>query len=833
MPQNWAGWLRRAVRILEALLRPAQTKATEEPPAPADEQPPPAEQAALAPPQLAESPPLRLWQRFIRAERDHLRWLWSHPYVVAIALGLVVVLVVAETWLIQAWDWLVTQLSLAWPNLRSHPVASIGVSLVLLYLLFGLQWLRLADDLVRWVLGGIKKRPRLSALIGGILLLIALWLANNRGTWVVLPFTVGQTETPLQGDQVAIQLIQELNQVGVGDPSPVLVLREPREPRTSSGSITTRQDLPFEECETVLQGPGGFAELAYLTFPRLLAGSQGSSLDLGNLSIGPISIPSQIFTQLIVGILPTSYREFTGQVTEHGGVLEISVASRNSPHAWRVSGPNYAFPEMMEWLALRMALDLNQQLIKSSGLTTAPSDRELAFALGIEAFRQRRYQRARAFFEIADRFIAPPSDEKVHAMLGLTYYHLPEVPVDQALTTMETAVREDPNGDSSLLRPYLVCLYHVAGLEDRAKEEQATLNRYLSRLEFQQKDVRVKALKQLPFRGPGQHLVAAGDDLIFVDDTGTIVGAAGHPLEAQLRLSLADQTPRQIGLYDDSKLLLVSPDGAVLTFDYATGEEAPTPLITGAELNGVQQIGLSTSQFQRTNLFLLDREGNVYWCEPETETGGINACPPQRPLYRKLPAAHQIFPMGDGIYVLATDGAVWHAEINISGRVATPPTQLTAPKQVREIFAAADGSLVTLYLLYDNGTVWRYYDDGRPETDDLKLIDESTDTAQIFAAGGYLYLLKKDGPVWRISNPRNPAPEVDFSRIWAPTEGIGVRELFVTAEGLTNDGASNSRTLYLLTDQRPLLLKGTDTGEPRVTFAPLTLPATAEQTTLP
>jgi tetratricopeptide (TPR) repeat protein len=835
MIQKLLGLLHRATHSLESADNsPASPDTVPEEPNEAKEQPA-AEKDQAAPAALARAAgalPLTLWQRIINAERERLRWLRSHPPVIGIVIVLAIVVVVAERWLIQAWGWLISQMRLLLPTLTSHPVALIGVGIALFYLLFGLRWLRRIDDFVRWVLGGIKRRPRLSAFVGGILLLIGLWLANNHSTWVVLPFTVGQTKTvSLSGEKAAIQLIAELNQIGVGNPTPVLILWEPQEPRTSTGSVTARRNLPLEECDEILKGPGDFIPLQRIPLPRVLTGSQGSRLDLGNLSIGTISIPSQIFTQFVLKLLPTGYREFNGQINESGGELEISISSRNPPNAWRVAGPSDTLAEMMEYLALRMALDLNPELIQASGLDTSPSDRDLAFAMGNHAFRQGRYQRAWAFFELADQF--EPLDEKVDAMLGLTYYHLAlEQPgddpsrFDAASQAMKAAVHEDPNGDSSLLRPYLACLYHKVGLEEETKAERTIFTRYLLRLEFQARDARTDALKQLPLRGPGRHLSVAGSQMAFVDNSGAIiVGATSQPspdgsLQLDNILSLPDQNPRQIGLYGDSILLFISSDGAVLTYDHqmAEGTEAPNISVEGRALSGVQRIGISASQFNRTNLFLLNRFGKIYWCEPDAETGSTSACPPQEPILSEPSNARQIFPTKDQIYILAADGAVWRTEINVSGQ-ASPPRQLTSTAPVQEIYVASDG---TLYLLHDNGNVWRYYDDGRPETEDLKLIDGGTGTDQIFAAGGYLYLLKSDGAIWRISNPRNPAPTVDLGKIWTPPEGVTIQEMFVTAE-LEGEDAPDSRNVYLLTDQR-VLLQGTDTGDPRLTLAAINVP---------
>jgi hypothetical protein len=791
---------------------------------PSDHEPPPTS------PPGDEPPPPSLWLRFVDSERERLSWLKSRPYVVGIALGLAIVIIVAEQWLIQAWAWLISQIRLYGPDLVSHRVALIGVGLILAYLIFGLRWLRSVDDFVRWILGGIKRRPRLSALLGSFLVLIALWIASNRGTWVVLPFSVGQIEDiSLDGETAAAQLIAKLNQVGVGNPTPVLILWELQEPRTSRGRVTARRNLSLEECDVILRGPGDFIASRRIPLPRVVTGSQGSRLDLGNLSIGTISIPSQIVTQFLFKMLPTGYREFSGQISENKDALEISVSSRNPSHAWRIAGPSDTSAEMIEYLALRMALDLNPELIKSAGLDATPSDRDLTFAIGNQAFRQQRYQRAQAFYQLADHFA--PLDEKVDAMLGLTLYHLalkqPEDDpsrFDAALQAVAASVREDPNGDSSLLRPYLACLYREAGQLEESEVERLIFNLYLGRLEFQESEVRVEALKQLPIRGPGRHLSAIGNDLIFVDEMGNIVGAGGRPLESNLLLP--NQTPRQINLYSDTNLLFISPDGTVFTYDYQRTEETPTPpvLIEGRAVSGAQQISTSGSQFRRTNLFLLNREGQVYWCEPSAESGSSSACPPRTPI--EAPNARQVFPVEDQLYMLAADGAVWRTEVNLSGRTSKPQP-LTAAGPVQEIFVADDG---TLYLLHDNGTVWRYYDDGRPETEDLKLIDQGTGTAQIFGAGNDLYLLKSDGGIWRISNPRDPTPENDLTQISIPPQDVTIQEIFVIAPVESQD-ASGGRVLYLLTNQR-VLLRGTDVGDARVIFAPVNMPSPA-QTTAP
>jgi hypothetical protein len=99
----------------------------------------------------------------------------------------------------------------------------------------------------------------------------------------------------------------------------------------------------------------------------------------------------------------------------------------------------------------------------------------------------------------------------------------------------------------------------------------------------------------------------------------------------------------------------------------------------------------------------------------------------------------------------------------------------------------------------------------------MKLVDPGTGTAQIFAEASDLYLLKSNGAVWRISNPRSPNPDDDFTEISIAPQDVTIQEMFVTIPEDQNDSTSN-RSLYLLTAQR-VLLKGTDSGDARVTFS--------------
>ena len=119
-------------------------------------------------------------------------------------------------------------------------------------------------------------------------------------------------------------------------------------------------------------------------------------------------------------------------------------------------------------------------------------------------------------------------------------------------------------------------------------------------------------------------------------------------------------------------------------------------------------------------------------------------------------------------------------------------------------------------MLHDDGSISQK--SGRSEFEDLTPIDRGTGTTQIFATGTYLYVLKGDGTVWRISNPRAPDPKSDFTRLEfsSPTGGdYQFVEIFVVEQGSQEDGQPAVHDIYLYTNDN-LLLKGTDMGGQQV-----------------
>ena len=660
-----------------------------------------------------------------------------------------------------------------------------------------------------------------------VALVSIIWLIINKNTWTVLPLAVGHTESEtLDSEKITIQLISDLDQVGAGNPVPHLSFEEPQAPHTKSGSVLSLFSLPLEECDTVLQGPGDYIDYAPpITFPTLQTGSEDTRLNLGDLSIGNINVPSQLFLQFFRVVIPSSYREFSGHINESRGELEISVTSKQPLKTWRVAGRRETISEMLDYLAVRMTIDLNPQIIDASGHKKPPEDRELAFAMGTQAFREQRYQRALAFFEIDDQFA--PLDSGADAMLSLTHYQesLAQSGEDathlaNALRVMEAAVREDPIGDRSPLRAYLVCLLDKSDQEARRDEQLAIFNKYLEEKASKDKSTRIAELKGLPQRGPGWRLAAVGNDLLYLDGEGNIrirylssdssseVVYSGIPPARQIRYLKAAE--------GSELLFVVTEDGSVRSKPLFETNPNWNVLVLGLESGGIQQIDISTSSFQRINFVFLNRFGKIYWCGKAADLSDANStCQLEKPLFSEQPInAAQISLVKDQLYILNADGAVWSTQLDENGN-AGPAKQLTTSNDVQEIFVAKDGSL---YLLHYNGNLSRL-DESQPGSEGPKVIDNGTNTAHFFIAGNYLYLLKKDGAVWRVRNLPNPNP-ADFKKILDSQEGMGFREIYVIEREIEEEGDSEARILYLLNDQGELL-QGTDTGGERITPIPI------------
>jgi hypothetical protein len=769
-------------------------------------------------------------QSIRQGQREHWQWLKKRPWVIVLALVLLLALVLAENWLVIGLDWLIRSIGRLLAFIGDHCLASVIVFAVLLYLVLGLRWL---PGLGRRIAGGIARRKLLTGVLAAASLVILLWLITTSKTWVVLPLKEGViTSLELSGQKASNQLISELSLIRAGGSERALSLLEPQFPLPPAEGVTL--ETLEAACDQLLAGrvvfnPGQAIPLGLA--PRGPDGdtagvgdTQGDRLDLGQISIGAISIPSQLLMRAVLRIAPTSYREFSGQIFEHGGNFTISIAARDPAQAWDVTGPVDSLAEMVEYLALRIALDTQPEVFQSSGLERPIQNWELAFQLGNREFNMQNYVRARAFYEIASRFES--RETPVFVMLGFARYQTrSQQPAGSAagsagaLQAMSRAVLRKP--DDARFPVYLHCLALKDEEEDQEAEKLVVLNAFEEFAQLAESPMltglEAEELDKLQVRGPGRRVSVAQNTLLFVDENGSLAGGRSDREPKALVTLRQSKLPRQVAVDQNGDLLYVTGFGDVFHFGRDTKEF--TKLNIG-QLGSVQQIATYTDRRGQPGLLFLDRHGGIFLCIwTEDEEGEVSCQPGEAPIFPAAPAGRQIFPVGDLLYIVGVDGDVWLAEI-VDGEVSAAPRQLTSGASVKEIFATRDDTGdITVFMLHDDGSISQK--NGRVESEALTRIDQGTGTVQIFATNDYLYVLKGDGAVWRISNPRNPNPKSDFVRLEltsiSPDAEGTFSEIYVVQREPVEEGEPPERDVYLYTTNN-FLLKGTDTGEQQMTL---------------
>lgn len=716
--------------------------------------------------------------------------------------------------------------------------------LVILIIYLGWEWIHYLRGTTLRSFSYIRSHPlRFTVLLFFIILLFV-----SDGRIVILPFQLGNIETSSlnNGEAIANQLVTELNQVGVGSPAPALNLLKLGEPdilikdkddnelviRVSEiqdevqNGNENEAEMPFEPdndaCDRVLLGPEFIHQPNQsITYPRGRFGTQEERLDLagaiGGVSAGSVNLPTQLFTELVLKVFPINYREITGNLTEHDNELEISVnitarrgfsllreSQPSDPEqTWRVSGPSSAYPEMMEFLAIRIILYLQPNLVEKLKEGGAPDldDWRLAFALGNEAYRHQEFGRARSFYEIADRLDKEELPD-IDMMRALSMYQLsqddPES-LGEVLDAISIAVFEDKDETHrALLRPYLGCIWLKSDDPHKAQEQFAAFITFLNAQSEIEKAIAIQdVLAALPVRGPGRRVDVESVDTWAYIRTGNQLVFKNNNSIRPFQLNAA---PRQIRLWSSGNqnyLYYVSTMGEVWFRDLASKNPNTDKLISLKDIVGVQQIaiigrddaqsvaGNSQNNEETATLVFLSKSGKVYKCTLLER----NRCTPQL-LFNtdqgateslqsdpSLTNVRQITVVANKIYLLTADGAVWE----VSDLDEPIPRNLINSAAIQEIFVLNRGEKTIIYLLHENGTVSRYLDDGEEQTEDLVLIFEIIDTAQIFACNDDLYLLRPGGVVWRLDNAATEVPlnkYVEFNLHGIDTK-TPIRELFL------------------------------------------------------
>lgn len=142
--------------------------------------------------------------------------------------------------------------------------------------------------------------------------------------------------------------------------------------------------------------------------------------------------------------------------------------------------------------------------------------------------------------------------------------------------------------------------------------------------------------------------------------------------------------------------------------------------------------------------------------------------------------AQQIVADGEQLYVLTIIGNIIRADKNDKKEKTVDPG--TNTKQI-----AAAGGL--LYVLKNTGEIWAVV---LAEKREYKKIDPGTNTRQILAIGEALYVLKESGEVWRVWTP--------FSESNDKAGEVGLERKFIHLRGLEDveQIASSGTVLFIL-----------------------------------
>lgn len=700
------------------------------------------------------------------------RWLWltERPWLIFFFLIVLAVVACSESfgapWWIVGGQYVSDWIAGLW---RRYPSTVILAAVALLLLLFGPEWY----DMWRWA----RARWKLLTTIGVILILFAFSLTSSANEWYfstveVLPGSEGD----LDSEALALQFRGNLNAIGLA-PFDTVSLSAPNPPAfVTEARRFANREVDEGACPEILIGPASFEPVGNgaIILPRSSNVRSGQAADNQvsfETTVGTINLPLEGIVRSLLRLSP-NYREFSAQVilanrSQEGDTIQLLV-NDSQGKSWTVSGPRSDLPQLINFLAYRIALD-----DRADETTDAVQSADLALTLGNRAFAVRDYKSALAYYRLTESL--RPGESTVLLMLGTTYYQLSLIAAEgeapglqrRALQAFERASILDPLNSDIFL--HQACMYFaLPDYRDRAaqKLEAYYLSRRRGEIPFIRE--RIAGLSKTPPLGPGVHLSTYLHPETGLFDLYYISGDTIHlipdqsPQEALnmegAKSRTLDNTPRQVfaaqdGVYfltaeglanflkrDDPSLVLPVINDIHLDFaNPATGKRM--------SINSLRQIYVeepylfAVSRFGRVLRFRLDRN----------EAGEPGA---------KLEAAvemdaRQIVLDTNDLYVLKEDGSIW--------RVADPQgsdlqtiRQLTDGQDNREIAAANN----VVYMLRLNGTIWRYGD--RFGAASSAIVHAGFRTNRLFASPQGLFVLKNNGQIIHITHPDDPAATAEI-----------------------------------------------------------------------
>jgi tetratricopeptide (TPR) repeat protein len=694
------------------------------------------------------SPPLNQetprWNLFYKTFAvDRWQWLRYNFWVVIIILILIAVAFFSENgsgppWWADFWQRIKLWLTQIW---ETRPVTVTLVGILLFLFLFGIDWLRQLDNWLLRFWQWATSHRQITTTLGVLLIILIFYILANANTWAFTSVEVWSEEkSGLSGNEIAVHFRGNLNAIGTTS-FEALTVSVPSSPAIVTSAKSNLKPLSLNDCQQILVGPKSFVASggrAPVSLPRL-SRAEADNGTAGQISLGTtlgnFNLPLQGLFRLIFSYTSPNYRELSAQIvpasrTSNPNAIRIIVTAIDG-NRWTVEGLQEQLPQLVNFLTYRIALDWKAQRTEQAADRVESAD--LALALGNQAFAARDFSAALAYYQLAEWFRADSAI--IEVMLGLTQLQLSrsatgaefEILLDRASRAFNQAAALDPNNTD--LYPYLACLYQLANNNETAEQQIEAFNKTLGPDNPDAKQERITELDKKPPLGPGRRLSTFLNAETF--DLYYISDDA-----AQFALSLPYQNPefgfQPITSGEAPRQIFAVADGAY----YITADGLVNFFRPGSSTNPAEIIPV----IDTTNLQLAvspDGELTLGTFPLETEPD-LNVS--------QLGGVRQIFAENDLLFLLDRFGRIVRLRVSPSGTGGLIPVpQAVNSADARQIFLDTNA----LYLLKEDGTIWRI---SEPRTGNLQTARQlvaDTDNREITAANGVVYILRTNGNIWR------------------------------------------------------------------------------------
>ncbi len=675
---------------------------------------------------------------------DRWQWVRHHFWIVVVILIFIAIAYFSENdsgtpWWTGFWQGAKLWFSQIW---EARPVTVALVGLLLFLFLFGIDWLRQLDN---WLLSfwqWATSHRQITTTIGVLLIILVFYILANANTWAFTSVEVwSEDKAGLSGDEIAIQFRGNLNAIGTTS-FEALTVSAPNPPAIVTNAKSNLSPLSLEDCQQILIGPKSFVASSGrspVSLPRL-SRAEADNGTAGQISLGTtlgsFNLPLQGLFRLIFSYTSPNYRELSAQIvpasrTSDTDSIRIIVTAIDG-NRWTVEGSGENLPQLVNFLTYRIALDWKAQRTEQAADQVDSAD--LALTLGNQVFAARDFRAALAYYQLAEWFRADSA--AIEVMLGLTELQLSrtttdeiesQILLDKASRAFNQAATLDPNNAD--LYPYLACLYQLANDKEMAEQQMEAFNTTLAPDNPDAKQERITELGKKPPLGPGRRLSTFPNAETF--DLYYISDDAAH-----FALNLPYNNPE-------------------LAFQPITSGEAPRQIFAVADgayyitADGLVNFFRSGSPTDPAEIAPVIDTTNLQLAVSPTGELSLGTFPLDQESdlnVSQLGGIRQIFAEDDLLFLLDRFGRIVRLHVSPSGTGGLDP--------IPEAFSNVDARQIyldtnALYLLKEDGSVWRISEPRTGNLQTARQLVSDTDNREITVSNGIVYMLRTNGNIWR------------------------------------------------------------------------------------